>query len=211
MMGHRVRRPSIKAEEAARDAACQSLEVILAAETCAAVLAPLHRQTGRQQTRQKPDELLAHLTNETVCHRVPPAGAPQPTQPPAAGAEEKLEPFSCMQSPSDAAAATAPVTQDVMPQHTSPRMVEREGLFDLGGLPLDLLEGVVAQLPAEELLRVSLVSGSLARAAEAAFRAVCISNGWRFPRRPRGQDASQSIYPWRMLYRCGPASNALIS
>lgn len=198
-MGHRVRRPSIRAEEAARDAACQSLEAILAAETCAAEHVTLHRQTGRQQKRQKLDRLMPHITNETVRHRVAPAGPPQPSQPTAVG--EEPEPFTCIQPPSDAAAAAALVTQDVMPDYASPRRAEREGLFDLGSLPLDLLEGVVAQLPAEELLRVSLVSGSVARAAEAAFRAVCASNGWRFPRRPRGQDASQSMYPWRTLYR----------
>lgn len=68
-------------------------------------------------------------------------------------------------------------------------------------LPAELVESVLACLPASELLRATLVSSSLATAAETCFEQICSREGWRFPRHPRGPDASQSHLPWRMLYR----------
>lgn len=188
-MGQRIRRPSARAKEAARDAAYQTVEAILSAGERAASQVASPAQRERQHSRQ-----MQSGSGSSEGFSCTPVAANETVQPSHLSRVTRATEAPCV--PYDlpdtvaavAATAAAPSDADVRQ-------------FDIGGLPLDVLEAVVGHLPSEELLRVSLVSGTLAAAAEPAFKTLCGACGWRFPRRPRGLDASRSLYPWRMLYR----------
>ena len=195
LMGQRTRRPSARAEEAARDAAFQTVEAILSAgERGASQMAPPAKRARQHSRQMQSGDPGAGSSNGFSCST---AAANDPVQP--SHLTSATETPCLTHDSADAVAAVATTT--AAPSGAAPSDADVERRFDIGGLPLDVLEAVVGHLPFEELLRISLVSGTLAAAAEPAFKTLCGTRGWRFPRRPRGLDASRSLYPWRMLYR----------
>lgn len=66
---------------------------------------------------------------------------------------------------------------------------------------VDVLEAILTHLPPRHLLAAGAACRDLAAAAETVFRTVhCAPRGWRPPRRPRGEAATVTHYPWRRTW-----------
>mmetsp|Transcript_16052 Transcript_16052/g.34710 ORF Transcript_16052/g.34710 Transcript_16052/m.34710 type:complete len:84 (-) Transcript_16052:13-264(-) len=71
----------------------------------------------------------------------------------------------------------------------------------LDRVPDEVVALVFSHLPLQFHLRsTSMVCKKWATLTEGCFESVCKKRGWSMPRRPRGDNARQRLFPWRSLY-----------